>query len=120
MHIAEEFLRNRNFDNGVISSVINYIAATRMPQEPHNILEKIICDADFAHLASIAYLPKISLLRKEWSYFLGMNFLDEEWKTLNITFLSNHSYHTNFGKTIMEKYKLNNLLLLEETLAFEN
>ena len=120
MQIAEEFLKNRNFDSDGISSVINCIAATRMPHEPHNILEKIICDADFAHLASTAYLQKIALLRKEWSYFLGMNFLDEEWKTLNINFLSNHHYHTNFGMTIMEKYKLNNLLLLEETLVFEN
>jgi predicted metal-dependent HD superfamily phosphohydrolase len=117
MHIAEEFLVQRNYNNDYLPSVLKCISATRMPQQPESLLEKIICDADFAHLSAANYFQKISLLRKEWSYFLGMNFTDEEWKTLNIDFLSTHKYHTNFGISFLEKRKMNNLLLLELSLV---
>ncbi|TVZ27693.1 HD domain-containing protein [Gillisia sp. Hel_I_86] len=114
MQIAEEFLTLKNCNNDYLLSVLKCIAATKMPQQPESNLEKIICDADLAHLSATNYLQRIALLREEWSCFLGMKFSDEEWRVLNIEFLANHRYHTNFGSTVLEQNKLKNLLLLEQ------
>lgn len=120
VEIAEEFLTLKNYNLDHLSSVYKCIYATRMPQNPENLLEKIICDADLIHLSAPNYLQRISLLRKEWSYFLDMNFSDEEWQTLNIQFLTDHKYHTNYGRSVLEKTKSKNLVLLQQSLVPKN
>jgi len=119
MHIAEEFLLNIKYKRDRIDAVLNCIAATIMPQKPKSILEKIICDADLAHLAASNYLQRMEYLRKEWSSFLNLNFSNEEWMISNVEFLRSHSYHSQFGKTVLEISKWNNLRLLEESLAIK-
>ena len=48
--LAENFLRENDYSEDGISKVISLINATRMPRNPQNILEEIICDADLHHL----------------------------------------------------------------------
>lgn len=110
---AHDFLRNLNFPNKKIATVINCIKATEMPQNPKTLLESIICDADLLHLASKEYSLKNELLRSEWSVYTGLRFTDEEWCQLNIDFLTNHKYHTQYGKRILEELKKQNIRLLK-------
>src|SRR5579875_1099859 len=49
---ATQFLTQNDADAALIQRVSSCIAATRMPQSPVNLVEKILFDADLFHLAT--------------------------------------------------------------------
>jgi len=69
------------------------IMATKIPQKPHTILERIICDADLDYLGRKDFFTIGDELRKEFLTY-GIISNDEEWEKLQLTFLKNHCYHT--------------------------
>lgn len=95
--IAAEFLREKKFSEERIQQIQSIILATKMGHQPKNELEKIIMDADCAHLASKNYDDFAMLLRKEWE-LTGQKLSDLEWLTQNIEFFSEkHQYYTTFA-----------------------
>jgi uncharacterized protein len=69
------------------------IMATKIPQKPHTILERVICDADLDYLGRKDFFTIGDELRKEFLTY-GIISNDEEWDKLQLTFLKNHQYHT--------------------------
>ncbi|WP_204306740.1 hypothetical protein, partial [Klebsiella pneumoniae] len=51
VQIATQFLQSRHTDEGIMQRVASCIRATKMPQSPVSLIEKILCDADLQHLA---------------------------------------------------------------------
>ena len=49
--LAKAFLKEVNYPTEKIKQVLACIEATKMPQQPHNLLEMVICDADLYHLS---------------------------------------------------------------------
>ncbi len=89
------------------------ILATRMPQNPQNKLEEILCDADLFHLGSPNFKEKSRLLREELELFNGEEWSKKEWRKNNIAFLEAHNYFTAFGRKVLQPVKeehLNGLL----------
>lgn len=115
---AKDFLCSEEYPKLKMDTVIKCIRATRMPQQPKSIYENIICDADLYHLGTNEFLEKNMLLRKEWSDYLSMDYSDEIWNTLNIQFLQQHKFHTNFGIEILEPIKKENIELLSNQKFF--
>lgn len=117
-NIARYFLLENNCPIKKISQILACINATRMPQNPSNKLEKIMCDADLSHLAMPPeiYMEHLKRLKKEWKKVLGQNQKKEDWLLTNIDFLSQHHYFTNYGKTIMQSKKELNISHLMELL----
>ncbi len=111
---ASNFLVAQEYPDAKIAVVIDCINATKMPQRPLDIYEKIICDADLFHLGTRSYRSKNKLLRREWAKFLNTEYSDEAWDSLNITFLEQHSFHTRYGKEILGPVKMENLKELKE------
>lgn len=112
---ALNFLNNYNYSPSKTGMVIDCINATRMPQNPNTTLDKIICDADLYHLGTANFQTKNTLLRKEWSTFMGVDYSDNNWIKININFLEAHHFHTNYGKENLDPVKKENL----ETLRTE-
>ncbi|MEX0316202.1 MAG: HD domain-containing protein [Allomuricauda sp.] len=116
-HSANEaftFLTRHNYPNDKIASVCNSIYATQIPQNPRNIHDNILCDADLFHLGSKQYFAKCELLRREWFNFLQLDYSDQVWSITNIQFLSRHRFHTEYGKKILEPIKQENICLLKK------
>lgn len=111
---AKDFLQSEDYPRPKIDKVIDCIWATRMPQRPTDIYENIICDADLHHLGSENFLEKNTLLRKEWSEHLKIDYSDEAWNILNIRFLQEHRFHTKYGTEILEPVKKQNIELLKQ------
>lgn len=63
--IASTFLTEQGCSKDDIYAVCNLILATKIYHEPTNQLEKIIRDADCAHIGSKNYIDISELLRKE-------------------------------------------------------
>lgn len=80
------------------------IMATRVPQEPHTLLEKIICDADLDYLGRPDFLPIGDGLRKEFIHY-GIVKDDAAWDQLQLKFLGAHRYHTASSQRRREPIK---------------
>lgn len=87
------------------------IMATKIPQQPHSLLEQIICDADLDYLGRDDFFVIGEELRKEFLEF-GVVKNDEEWEQLQLNFLKSHKYHTNSSKMQREPHKQEHLLQL--------
>lgn len=114
--IVEDYLKNKLNDTAKIKNVKEIIKATAMPQSPKNKLEKIICDADLFHLGSEDFNKRSNLLRAEIDQLCGHQFTDIEWFEKNETFLSEHSYFTNYVFEKLNEQKSLNLLKLQKDL----
>lgn len=79
--IAEEFLKEKGCNKEDIKAISQLILATQMNYEPKNQLEKIIRDADCAHIGSKNYIDISELLRKEFSLLL--------WEFLQVCVMAN-------------------------------
>lgn len=110
--IATNFLKDFGCDETFINSVLNCIEATKFPQRANSLLEEILCDADLYHFTKPNYPAYEQALRKEFEIHLGKNYTDEQWQKENYSLLAEHSYYTNYGKKVMEKYKAATLQLL--------
>jgi len=74
------------------------IKATRMPQSPQNIEEKVLCDADLFHLSTDKYFEKCRLMRQEFEAVWGKSHSEPQWIKENIRFFENHNYFTEYAR----------------------
>ncbi|TGV04156.1 Pycsar system effector family protein [Flavivirga rizhaonensis] len=108
--IAEAFLKDRSVPENDIKTISDLILATKMKYVPKNQLEKIIRDADCAHIGSKRFIDITELLRKEWEIACNKTLSEEEWLSMNIDFLSNdHRFYTNEASAKWDKMKSKNL-----------
>lgn len=114
--IATEYLQKINYPAGKLQQVLDCIEATRMPQNPTNTMQKIMCDADLYHFTLPSYLAKKELLRKEWELVFDKIYSDKAWNEMNLDFLKMHHYCTDYGEAVLSKRKDKNIHRCEKTL----
>ena len=108
--IAKEFLKAKGVSEDDIIAVSNIIMATKMGVVPSTTPEKIIKDADCAHIGSKNYTDTSELLLKEWELISDYKISESDWLEENITFLSTkHRFFTNEAAANWEKRKGKNL-----------
>jgi predicted metal-dependent HD superfamily phosphohydrolase len=88
----------RTAAHDIITRVSGCIMATQMPQQPHNLLEQVLCDADLANLGTEGFLNQTERLRSEIEWYSGVAFTDAEWYTHSLTFCLHHRYHTEYAR----------------------
>jgi len=101
IRIATEFLREEQYPEEKIKLVAGCIRATKIPQQPQNILEEIVADADLSGLGKKSFFRKGELLHAEWKEALGITHTDEEWAQQNLELLTGHRFFTSYAR---EKY----------------
>ena len=109
--IARIQLKNYNYSEEEINTICGMIMATKIPQKPKNLLEKIIADADLEYLATSSFWSTSKLLFQELRYLEGLT--REQWDQIQIKFIKDHKFHTSYCKQYKEFRKLRNLVLLE-------
>ena len=92
---AAELLPGYGYSSSEIDLIRSLILATAMPVSPGTLLEKILCDADVAHIGTVQYWEKTKLLRKERENF-DCKVTDEQWLEEEIAFLSQHKFHQSW------------------------
>ncbi len=109
VQMLNDFLSTHPVDEPIMQRMTSAIQATKMPQSPISIVEKILCDADLRHLATPDFQAKNQLLKQERENLLGEKISKKEWRKNNIQFLSGHKYFTEYGQQYLEPRKLENL-----------
>lgn len=119
IEIFNGFINQNRLPAEKIERVANLIRATKIPRNPTDLLEKIICDADLSHIGQKGFQKRVKLLRQEWENMLGKKFSDIEWMNSNIDFLTNNKFNTNYAKQVFEEQKQKNLEKLKKRLIKE-
>jgi len=96
--MAKEMLPNFGYTEDQIAQVIKLIEATKIPQNPKNKLEEIMCDADLDYLGRKDFYPIANTLRQELIKHDKISEEYREWIKMNISFLSNHQYFTDSAR----------------------
>lgn len=94
--IAAEMMSDLGFSKDDIQIVVGLILATKVPQQPHTLLEQIICDVDLDYLGRDDFYTIGNLLFKELKAYSLVTDLND-WNIIQIKFLENHKYHTDFA-----------------------
>jgi len=116
IEMATRFLRENNYSEDRIVKVVGLINATRMPRNPRNIPEEIICDADLHHLGTNNFEKKADLFKNEIEAQKGCEIPEVEWLKGNIKFLNEHKYFTDYAKQRFETQKIINYIKTEKKL----
>ena len=112
--IADEFLTSKGIDNDIITMVKDCIVSTRTPQQPKNIMSKVLCDADLMHLSADNYFDRIEKMRQEWISISGKKISKRKFHATSVKFFQQHEYHTDFAKKVLQQKKDKNLKLLQK------
>jgi len=113
--IAASFLKEKEQSDEFITAVSNLIMATVKEYIPKTHLEKIIKDADFAHLVGTEYETTCELLRIELKNTWNLDFSNAEWAKENLNFLMNkHRFYTDYALRKWQPLKEKNLMLVQK------
>lgn len=115
--IAHDFLEKEKTSSATIEKVKKCILITTNTEEPKNIFEKIILDADCGHLGNKNYSEVSELLREEWILLGNDPLTDIEWIENNIDFFTRrHQYYTDYAINNWQATKDKNLAQLYKSL----
>jgi predicted metal-dependent HD superfamily phosphohydrolase len=112
--IAEKFLTSKGVDNNIIKQVNDCILTTCIPQNPKDLISKVLCDADLCHLSEENYLERIEKMRKEWINLSDKKISKPKFYKLSVKFFQTHQYHTDFAKKELSPKKETNFQLLQK------
>lgn len=112
--IAASILQEEGVNTGHIATIQGIILATKVGVVPQTPLHKIIRDADLDYLGREDFFQVAKQLYHEWEHY-GRIPEDIEWTQLQINFLENHRYCTEFGKKVREPIKQQHLKKLKQS-----
>src|SRR5690606_4343989 len=96
-----------------VGRIKSLILSTKVPQNPQNLLEEIICDADLYHLGSEGFLEQSLLLKREKEYSEQREIPLIDWLKQTRDFMLKHQYNTDYAKMIIQEGKEKNLKFLD-------
>lgn len=108
--LAEAFLRDSKYDLQKITKVLSCIDATKIPQNPKNLTEQVICDADQIHFGKEDFFEYSDLLKSEWDTIAIKQVDAARWHKLSVELLSSHKYFTAYVRKKFEPQQAVNLL----------
>ncbi|MUP46576.1 HD domain-containing protein [Gramella sp. BOM4] len=110
---ASEELPGYGYSKGEIEKICGMIRATKVPQRPLTLNEKIVADADLFYLGTSRYKKLSEKLYQELQY-LKPEITEEDWYNIQVNFLNAHHFHTNYAKNKLEPVKQENLQILKD------
>ncbi|MFP4620842.1 MAG: adenylate/guanylate cyclase domain-containing protein [Bacteroidales bacterium] len=102
--LAKEYLPKFKYNQEQIDKICELIMATKIPPEPGNLLEKIMCDADLDYLGRSDFIPVSNTLYEELKEQNKIGNINE-WNKLQLKFISHHQYFTQTALNLREVNK---------------
>ncbi|MDP2176676.1 MAG: HD domain-containing protein [Bacteroidota bacterium] len=113
---VKAFLPEFQVSDKDIEIICGMIRATKIPQTPHNILEKILADADLKYLGTNKFEDIGNTLFKELKIYANI-ISENQWFEIQKSFLEKHHFHTDYCIKKYEGAKQENLKKVIEHLA---
>jgi hypothetical protein len=106
--IMRKFMTGKVDDEKIISQTEGCIMSTKLPRNPKNMLQQIICDADTYHFGTKDFKTTNKNALEEQSRRLGKND-PVKFKEETINMLETHQFYTNYAQDLLNERKENNL-----------
>lgn len=109
--IAREYLPKWGYTEEQIAKICALIMATKLPPNPQNLLEKIMCDADLDYLGRTDFIPVSNTLYEEL-IAQGKKISILEWNKNQVKFLTGHQYFTDTAlrlRKVGKEYQIDRL-----------
>lgn len=114
--LARNFLNVQQVPLNIQQQVTDCIMATKMPQNPQNLLEQIVCDADLFNLGTKDFKNRTKLLHQEMELTYGKEIPGAVWTEGSLRLLEEQHYHTAYCKTLLQQQIEENISQLKEKL----
>jgi adenylate cyclase len=102
--LSREFLPKYGYTQEQIDKICEIIMATKLPPQPNNLLEAIICDSDLDYLGRSDMIPVSNTLFKELAEQNKITSFND-WNKLQVKFISGHQYFTETARNLREVNK---------------
>ena len=106
--LATKELPEFGYSKEQIEDICGMINATRIPQKTHNILEKVVADADLFYLGTDSYDFYSNQLYNELKH-IQPDIDDKKWLEIQLDFLYDHEFHTDYAKEVLLPVKKKNI-----------
>jgi adenylate cyclase len=116
--MVREFLPKYGYTEVQIDQICRIIMATKLPPQPEDIYQEIICDADLDYLGRSDMIPVSNTLFKELKEQDKIGTLNE-WNKLQIKFISGHSYFTKTAQSLREVNKQKQIERIQKLITEE-
>lgn len=113
--IAKSYL-DLHYSESELAKIFGMIMATKIPQNPHNELEKILADADLEYLGTDLFEQIGESLYEELKHSIP-DFSQQAWDELQLAFMEKHHFHTDYCRQNREPKKQENLLTVKKRLG---
>lgn len=114
--LATKFLKKIGYPEKKIAEVAGCIRATKVPQRPKNLIEKVMSDADLLSLGKKDSIEKGEMLRAEIENMTGKLMSERMWIKQSIAFFQDHHYHTEYAIQYYSENRQRNLKVLQAQL----
>lgn len=102
--LVRKYLPKYGYSGEQIDKICDIIMATKLPPDPSDIYEKIICDSDLDYLGRSDMIPVSNTLYRELKERNRIGTLND-WNKLQLRFISGHSYYTKTARSLREVNK---------------
>jgi adenylate cyclase len=106
--LVREILPEYLYTERQIEVISELIMCTKLPPNPKNLLEEIMCDADLDYLGRPDFIPVSNNLYKELHEHGKVGTL-RDWNELQIRFIDKHSYFTKTARRLRNVNKQSQL-----------
>ncbi|HEV8081981.1 MAG TPA: Pycsar system effector family protein [Chitinophagaceae bacterium] len=114
--IMRKFMKDHIEDEKIIEQVEECIMSTRLPRNPKNLLQQIICDADTYHLGTKDFKNTNKRAFEERSLRSGdSNVVKFNQETIDM--LQTHQFYTNYAKELLNERKDKNMKKLQNKIV---
>ncbi|MBL7111927.1 MAG: HD domain-containing protein [Bacteroidales bacterium] len=102
--MARDFLPKYGYSEEQIEKICDIIMATKMPPQPNDLLQSIICDSDLDYLGRTDMIPVSNTLYKELKEQNKIGTYND-WNKLQVKFITGHQYFTETARNLREVNK---------------
>jgi len=102
--LVRNILPGYGYSEEQIEKICQIIMATKLPPQPQDIYQEIICDADLDYLGRSDMIPVSNTLYKELSEQDKIGTMND-WNKLQLKFISAHTYFTKTARSLREVNK---------------
>ncbi len=106
--LAKEHLPKFGYSQKQLQRIEELICVTKIPHQPENKLEEIMCDADLDYLGRDDFWEISDKLRRELREHGKIN-SDRKWDEIQVSFFEKHRYFTNTSIALRQEQKMKHL-----------
>ncbi|WP_462317535.1 HD domain-containing protein, partial [Marinilabilia sp.] len=113
--LARQILPRYKISQDNIETVCRLIMATKLPPQPRDKMEEVICDSDLDYLGRTDFIPVSNTL---YSELKERRMIDSwhDWNKMQLKFIEQHQYFTQTARNLREVNKQHQIERLKQLL----